>query len=305
MHGVEDDVAMTRRSIRRLAPRAVATLTGAVLVGSLIVTPAFAATTVGAIFTPTLSCGAGYTYVQTPSPAGASYTTGTGVITSWQFQADATPPTIKFKAFRPTGGTSYKVVGSSTAVVPAANTISTFPARIPVAVGDIIGLSLLTPGICAKDGQLAYVAGDSAVGSDLVYAVGSGTLDVVAVVEPDGDADGYGDETQDGCPTQSTQTGACDRTAPATKFTAGPTRTSKQTVKFKFTADDAAATFECKLKGKSVNSIQLKSFQPCTSPKKFKHLKLGTYTVFVRATDVEGNLEPTPAKQKFHIVAKA
>lgn len=38
---------------------------------------------------------------------------------------------------------------------------------------------------------------------------------VQAVIEPDADHDGFGDETQDACPTQRTTQGACDTAAPA------------------------------------------------------------------------------------------
>lgn len=38
---------------------------------------------------------------------------------------------------------------------------------------------------------------------------------VQADIEPDADHDGFGDETQDGCPTQATTQGACDNAAPA------------------------------------------------------------------------------------------
>jgi hypothetical protein len=42
-----------------------------------------------------------------------------------------------------------------------------------------------------------------------------GELLVQATVEPDGDGDGFGDETQDACPSQASTQGACDRTGPA------------------------------------------------------------------------------------------
>src|SRR5262249_49078219 len=38
---------------------------------------------------------------------------------------------------------------------------------------------------------------------------------VSAVIEPDADHDGFGDETQDQCPTQATTQGPCDTAAPA------------------------------------------------------------------------------------------
>ena len=37
---------------------------------------------------------------------------------------------------------------------------------------------------------------------------------VAATIEPDADGDGFGDETQDQCPSQATTQGACDTTAP-------------------------------------------------------------------------------------------
>jgi hypothetical protein len=43
----------------------------------------------------------------------------------------------------------------------------------------------------------------------------TGELLVAATIEPDADKDGFGDETQDMCPTQATTQGACDLLAPA------------------------------------------------------------------------------------------
>ena len=42
----------------------------------------------------------------------------------------------------------------------------------------------------------------------------TGELLLQAVMEPDADGDGFGDETQDGCPTQATNQGACDNAGP-------------------------------------------------------------------------------------------
>jgi hypothetical protein len=55
------------------------------------------------------------------------------------------------------------------------------------------------------------VDGQGARGSDGT----AGELLVQADIEPDADHDGFGDETQDGCPTQATTQGACDNAAPA------------------------------------------------------------------------------------------
>jgi hypothetical protein len=281
----------------------VAILAGAVVVGSLTVAPASAATVVGATFTPLAGCNPGFTLVQPAYSAPVA-----GVITSWRFQAGAAPPTIKFKVFRPAGGTLFTVTGSSDGVDPVANTQNSFPTRVAVLAGDAIGFSVQVGGNCMINtaGTYRSVFGDVAVGSTQAFAsAGTGTLDVAAVVEPDVDHDGYGDETQDGCPSQSASHGACpDTTAPVSRFTAGPKRTTKSTAKFAFTSDDPGARFECRITGKRVRTIQLSTFQPCTSPKKYKHLKVGRYDVYVRATDAAGNVEAVPATTKLKVQKK-
>src|SRR5205085_4335180 len=55
------------------------------------------------------------------------------------------------------------------------------------------------------------VDGQGARGSNAV----AGELLVSADIEPDADHDGFGDETQDQCPSQATTQGPCDRAAPA------------------------------------------------------------------------------------------
>jgi hypothetical protein len=74
-------------------------------------------------------------------------------------------------------------------------------------------------------------------------------------------------------------------------------------VKYTFTSDDPGATFECRMTGRNVTQISVKTFQPCTSPKKFKKLTAGSYKVFVRATDAVGNVG-TPVQQKLKVQAK-
>lgn len=63
--------------------------------------------------------------------------------------------------------------------------------------------------------------------------------------------------------------------------------------KFKFSASEKGAKFECKL--------DRKKFKPCKSPKTYKKLKPGKHVFKVRA--VKGKtVDPTPAKRKFKIV---
>ena len=185
-------------------------------------------------------------------------------------------------------------------MVPAPNGIDTVPARIPVAAGDILGMTVLSNDLCAvTTGTVAYYNGDPPTGSTATYTPsGAGTYDVAALVEPDVDGDGYGDETQDPCPSRPGP--ICDVTAPKPKLTGGPIRTHRHSVKFSFAADEPAR-FECRLKGPGINTVQLKKFQPCTSPKKYRRLTTGKFAFYVRATDAVG-IVSKPLKHRFTVL---
>ena len=82
-----------------------------------------------------------------------------------------------------------------------------------------------------------------------------------------------------------------DTTAPETTIDSGPKKkTTKKKAKLKFSANEPA-TFVCKL--------DKKDFQPCGSPSKFKAKKFAKHKVLVRAVDLAGNVDPTPAKRKW------
>ena len=71
--------------------------------------------------------------------------------------------------------------------------------------------------------------------------------------------------------------------------------------KFAFASDDAGARFECKLKGRGLKPA-IKQFGTCGSPRKYKGLAAGRYRFQVRAIDAAGNIDPTPAKDRFRVV---
>ena len=92
--------------------------------------------------------------------------------------------------------------------------------RIPVQTGDVIGLTTLTFASCVVEGIASGFDVRSPLGEDQDPAPASTTtlasgpstisaLEVAAIVEPDADADGFGDGTQDGCPSDPTTQGAC------------------------------------------------------------------------------------------------
>ena len=90
--------------------------------------------------------------------------------------------------------------------------------------------------------------------------------------------------------------GGGDQTAPQTKIGKGPKkRIEKSSVKVRFRASEPGSTFQCKL--------DRKHFKRCSSPHKLKRLDRGNHTFRVRAIDTAGNVDPTPAKLKFKVVA--
>ncbi len=90
--------------------------------------------------------------------------------------------------------------------------------------------------------------------------------------------------------------GKADKKAPETTIVKGPrARSHKRTAKFKFVSSEAGSTFQCKL--------DKKPFKPCRSPKKHKRLKRGKHVFQVRAIDAAGNVDKSPAKKKFRVLA--
>jgi hypothetical protein len=89
-----------------------------------------------------------------------------------------------------------------------------------------------------------------------------------------------------------------DLDAPTTTVIDGPSGdVSGASQTFRFTADEAGATFACSLDGAA--------FTPCASPATYGGLGAGGHTFAVRATDAEGNVESAPARVAFRIVAPA
>lgn len=75
------------------------------------------------------------------------------------------------------------------------------PRGVPIAQGERIGVYVndaSLPVAAAAAGQVGFVLGSHAGGA-LSYGPVAGSLLLQAVIEPDVDRDGYGDESQDGC----------------------------------------------------------------------------------------------------------
>lgn len=182
--------------------------------------PALGATLIGQNSMPTEDCGA-IVAVQdaTAGPPLYSVPAGGGVITSWMHLSPAAGQTLQLKLVRRTGASTYLVIGQSAVQILAAGS-NTFPARISVQAGDLLALYTPSGTACAfstgAPGDVVKTAGTSGsdpapVGATLPApnSVPSTRLAIAANLEADADGDQFGDETQDGCPTNASAQGAC------------------------------------------------------------------------------------------------
>ena len=130
-----------------------------------------------------------------------------GVVTRWRMQVGPEPPNYlpqRLIVFRPTGrvGEFLTAAASETALVKAGS--NEFRTRIPVRAGDRFGLSgyngtYLCRGVVGDTSGLSK--GEARVGKSRIFSAEAALgTPVSAIVEPDVDGDGFGDERQDKCP---------------------------------------------------------------------------------------------------------
>ena len=93
-------------------------------------------------------------------------------------------------------------------------------------------------------------------------------------------------------------TAPVDSTAPDTTITGGPaSTTTASAASFSFTSNEAGVRFECRLDGAG--------YTPCASPSSYSSLTVGPHTFTVRAIDVAGNVDPTPATSTWQVTDPA
>jgi hypothetical protein len=216
------------------------------LAAVLIPSSADGAITLGQTFVPnTSSCFANTTSLQTQTPGGEYRAPTAGVITGWSYQPGATIPQLKFKVGRTVPGsdlnmtTNLMVVAESGVISPVPGMLNSYPARIPVQSGDFIGLYFVTQGDCIRfPGSAAYVRhwtfSDVSPGTTASFDINpNAQMDVSAVLEPDADGDGFGDESQDRCPAGPGPIDGC----PPNTFSFGKVKRNKQTGTATLTVD--------------------------------------------------------------------
>jgi hypothetical protein len=159
---------------------------------------------------------------------------GGGVITAWSHKANSNSgKQLALRVYRATVTAGTYILAATTSFQTLApSTVNTFSARVPVSAGDLVGLRVgntpVFPDIIGGGASCTFTA---AAGNTVRAALntaepavgGSGALsstyllsrlNVTAQLEPDVDADGFGDETQDACPSTAGVTGGCSASAP-------------------------------------------------------------------------------------------
>ncbi|HEU4392607.1 MAG TPA: hypothetical protein VFR04_03100 [Solirubrobacterales bacterium] len=148
-----------------------------------------------------------------------------GIATRWTVRSGSTNTFYqRLKVLRTATGDTVQVVAEAPSQ-PVVKGSASFPIRIPVQAGDRFGLSGVGGGVIAcVTGAAGDVVGATArngqPGQSESFARLTGSqLALSVAVEPDADGDGYGDETQDGCPEAVAIQATCPRVTVVPKST--------------------------------------------------------------------------------------
>jgi hypothetical protein len=202
----------------------VAVTAGAVFATLAAPSAAGAAVSLGQTGAPNLSCGGQFYLIQSATEGDPRYAVPSGpygVITSWSFQGYSPDPgTGRLFVWRPTAAPDRFIYVDSTGpeTFLLGGVVSTFATRLPVQVGDVLGMLAPQPCLLGGPGQPAGdevsffpsatepPKGSTQTTTDLLSGF---RILVAANVEPDSDRDDFGDETQDQCPTNAAVQGPC------------------------------------------------------------------------------------------------
>jgi hypothetical protein len=140
-----------------------------------------------------------------------------GVVVRWRIKVGNQAGPVALRITRPGNSETRTGVATGATRNPGPNQVSVFDARLPIGAGDALGIDH------SEITSFASTAGAVGAFWDPPLANGgaesTGSLEnlellVNADIEPDADRDGYGDETQDQCPTDASTHGTCPITPP-------------------------------------------------------------------------------------------
>ena len=275
----------------RAMKRCAVTLVATVVAAAGLAPAASASVTIGPLATPDILClsmGGSSTFLQLGLGGGTPFAVPfNGVITSWQVHSGEVPlRNLVFKVGRPAmPAGSYTIVGETVGAPQAPFTVTTTPARVPVHAGDVIGMAAHS-GDCATMGvtgdSLGSAGGDVPPGDTENFADDTQErLPIAATVEADTDDDGYGDETQDGCPGNAGLIANCsppkDVTAPSFSSTSTSAKLSKKgAISFVLTSSEpASGTVTGAINvPKAAKSVRFKAATVKLTPGKFTRVTL-------------------------------
>ena len=212
------------RGLRRVAGGGLraSALVGCLLAAAFFVAPAASAATEIGGPCKANSLSAAKQVVQTGRAAAAFNTAAPGVVTKWEVVTGNQGPVAEtLKVYRPLGS-DIETIGESAPGNVEKETKNVFATRIPVPAGVIFGGYSPTGipycfqgGIPAGD-TIAYSGENIPIGTSKPAGTSQAgsRLALTVTVEPDADGDGFGDETQDACPTNPMVQGACPVISP-------------------------------------------------------------------------------------------
>jgi len=263
-----------------------------------------------------------------------------GVITSWKLQlVTPEPPQAPIGAVIPqtlkvlrlnTAAKTAQVVGVSSGTIGSG--LNTIAARIPVQAGDRLSLfgsgkvpyeekmqefgTLYCETVSAPTDVYGGFYGDAPIGASPGYMEVSGPVRVpaAAVLEPDADNDGFGDESQDQCPQSASSQVACPRVKLSASATAKRKSVSvlvTSTVAAKVTVTGKAALgkgkkAKLKAKPKNVKPGAFAKFKLTFSSALTKRLEELTpkQSLTLKVTSSAANLVGKPTKKTIKVKLK-
>ncbi|MBI4897215.1 MAG: hypothetical protein HY827_02485 [Actinobacteria bacterium] len=155
-------------------------------------------------------------WIQSSLPGALTVAPFDGVVVRWRIKHASSLDSYGLRVMRLDDAASATPLASSDMINGPSDSrnILTVPARLPVAAGQTIALKaksgvpfFISPGI----GTIDFInpAADTGVTTPRLLIFSLHELLVNADVEPDADHDGYGDVTQDTCPTETQEQSAC------------------------------------------------------------------------------------------------
>jgi len=205
-----------------------------------------------------------------------------GVITSWKVAVaiplEGKSYTSRLKIMRPAGSAATFTVVAESGPVTVSQGLNVFPARISIQAGDRLGFgggAGFIQWYCETGDpvdELGYIEADVPLGATQTFPKVAPEIQesVSAVIEPDADNDGFGDETQDACPQSATTQAAC----PVAKLSTSATAAKKLVTVLLTSTVAANVTVKGKVSLGKGNTASLKGGTKAVTPGAFTKFRL-------------------------------